>query len=71
MKGTNKRGREDFENAISDNLETQNLQNFPAVPTMLALRSWELGPLSLSSRLPELVTGKLWYLHKHTMQVLN
>jgi hypothetical protein len=28
MKGPNKRGREDFENAISDNLETQNVQNF-------------------------------------------
>jgi hypothetical protein len=24
MKGPNKRGREDFENAISDDLETQN-----------------------------------------------
>jgi hypothetical protein len=43
MKGPNKRDREDFENAISDNLETQNLQNFPAVPTMVALRgSWAL-----------------------------
>jgi hypothetical protein len=31
MKGPNKRGREDFENAISDNLETQNFQNFPAL----------------------------------------
>ena len=30
MKGPNKRGREDFENAISDDLETQNSQNFPA-----------------------------------------
>jgi hypothetical protein len=28
MKGPNKRGREDFENAISDDLETQN---FPAL----------------------------------------
>jgi hypothetical protein len=44
MKGPDKRGREDFENAISDNLETQNLQNVPAVPTMVALRgSWALG----------------------------
>jgi hypothetical protein len=25
MKGSNKRGREDFENAISDDLETQNV----------------------------------------------
>jgi hypothetical protein len=31
MKGPNKRGREDFENAISDDLETQNFQNFPAL----------------------------------------
>jgi hypothetical protein len=31
MKGANKRGREDFENAISDDLETQNSQNFPAL----------------------------------------
>jgi hypothetical protein len=39
MKGPSKRGREDFENAISDNLETQNLQeNFHSVPTMVALR---------------------------------
>ena len=30
-KGPNKRGREDFENAISDDLETQNFQNFPAL----------------------------------------
>ena len=43
MKGPNKRGREDFENAISDNLETQNLQNFSAVPTMVALRG-TVGP---------------------------
>jgi hypothetical protein len=28
MKGPNKRRREDFENAISDNLVTQNFQNF-------------------------------------------
>ena len=39
MKGPNKRGREDFENAISDNLKTQNFQNiFRSVPTMVALR---------------------------------
>jgi hypothetical protein len=40
MKGPNKRGREDFENAISDDLETQNFQNSSAlsVPTMVALR---------------------------------
>jgi hypothetical protein len=31
MKVPNKRGREDFENAISDDLETQNFQNFPAL----------------------------------------
>ena len=43
MKGPNKRGREDFENAISDNLETQNLQNFSAANHGGA--SWELGPL--------------------------
>jgi hypothetical protein len=43
MKGPNKRGREDFENAISNNLETQNLQKISAVPTMVALcGSWVL-----------------------------
>jgi hypothetical protein len=52
MKGPNKRGREDFENAISDNLETQNLQHFSAVPTMVALRG-TVGPSDLSSWLPE------------------
>jgi hypothetical protein len=31
MKGPKKRGRDDFENAISDDLETQNVQNFPAL----------------------------------------
>jgi hypothetical protein len=31
MKGPNKKGREDFENAISDDLETQHFQNFPAL----------------------------------------
>jgi hypothetical protein len=31
MKGPNKRGREDFENAISDNLETQNNQKIFAL----------------------------------------
>ena len=45
-KGPYKRGREDFENAISDDLETQNFQNFPALGqpwTMVALRgSWVL-----------------------------
>jgi hypothetical protein len=30
MKRPNERGREDFENAISDDLETQNFQNFHA-----------------------------------------
>jgi hypothetical protein len=42
MKGPNKRGREDFENAISDDLETQNFQKiFRSVPTMVTLRgSW-------------------------------
>ena len=29
MKGPNKRGREDSENAISDDLETQNFKIFP------------------------------------------
>jgi hypothetical protein len=40
MKGPNKRGREDFENAISDDLETQNFQNYFALcqPCMVALR---------------------------------
>jgi hypothetical protein len=39
MKGPNKRGREDFENAISDDLESQNFQKFSgSVPTMVALR---------------------------------
>jgi hypothetical protein len=41
MKGPNKRGREDFENAISDDLETQNFQNFPALYQPWSLRgSW-------------------------------
>jgi hypothetical protein len=31
MKGPNKRGREDFENAIPDDLETHNFQTFPAL----------------------------------------
>jgi hypothetical protein len=31
LKEPNKRGREDFENAISDDLETENFQNFPAL----------------------------------------
>jgi hypothetical protein len=32
MKGPNKRSREDFKNAISDDLETQHFQNqFPAL----------------------------------------
>jgi hypothetical protein len=52
MKGPNKRGREDFENAISDDLETQNFQNFPALCNHGGA-SWDLGPLSLSSWLPE------------------
>jgi hypothetical protein len=48
MKGPNKRGREDFENAISDDLETKNFQNFPA----LCQQWWRfvgVRPLSLSS----------------------
>ena len=28
--------KEDSENAISNNLETQNFQNFPSAPTMVA-----------------------------------
>jgi hypothetical protein len=31
MKGNNKRGREDFENAITNDLETQNSPNFHAL----------------------------------------
>jgi hypothetical protein len=31
MKGLTKRGREDFENANSDDLELQNFQNSPAL----------------------------------------
>jgi hypothetical protein len=31
MKGPNQRGRKDFENAISDDLEKQNFQNLPAL----------------------------------------
>jgi hypothetical protein len=44
MKGPKKSGREDFENAISNNLETQNFQTFfHSVPTMVSLRgSWAL-----------------------------
>jgi hypothetical protein len=39
MKGPNKRGREDFENAISDDLETRNFSKFSrSVPTMVVLR---------------------------------
>ena len=49
MKGPNKRGREDFENAISDDLETQN---FPLCANHGGA-SWESGPLSLSSWFPE------------------
>jgi hypothetical protein len=52
MKGPNKRGREDFENAISDVLETQNFQNFPLCANHGG-PSWESGPLSLSSSFPE------------------
>jgi hypothetical protein len=37
MKGPDERGREDFENAISDDLDTQNFQKFSrSVPTMVA-----------------------------------
>jgi hypothetical protein len=55
MKGPNKRGRDDFENAISDDLETQNFQNFSALcqPSNHGGASWESGPLSLSSWFPE------------------
>ena len=52
MKGPNKRGREDFENAISDDLETQNFQNFPALCQPSGGASWEPDPLSFSSWLP-------------------
>ena len=52
MKGPNKRGREDFENAISDDFETQNFQNFPALCQPSGGASWEPGPLSLTSWLP-------------------
>jgi hypothetical protein len=31
MKAPNGRGREDFENAIFDDLDTQKFQNFPAL----------------------------------------
>jgi hypothetical protein len=31
MKGPNKRGRKDFENAIFDDLESQNFQKFSAL----------------------------------------
>jgi hypothetical protein len=53
MKGPNKRGREDFKNAISDDLETQNFQNSSALCQQWWQTSWESGPLSLSSWLPE------------------
>jgi hypothetical protein len=52
MKGPNKRGREDFENAISDDLETQNFKISPLCANYGGA-SWELGFLSLSSWLPE------------------
>jgi hypothetical protein len=52
MKGAKKRGRKEFENAICDNLETQNVQNFPLCGNHGGA-SWQLGFLSLSSRLPE------------------
>ena len=42
--------KEDSENAISNDLETQNFQNFPARRHGCA--SWESGPLSLTSFLP-------------------
>jgi hypothetical protein len=49
MKRPNKRGREDFKNAISDDLETQNFQNFRAIGGA----TWESGHLILSSWFPE------------------
>jgi hypothetical protein len=52
MKGPNKSGRKAGENAISDDLETQNFQNFPALCQPSGGASWEPGPLSLSSWLP-------------------
>jgi hypothetical protein len=69
MKGRNKRGREDFENAISDNLETQNFQIFSALCQPWC-RFVGVGPSKFIKLAPR-VTAKLWYLHKHTMHVLN
>jgi hypothetical protein len=68
MKGHNKRGREDFENAIPDDLETQNFQNFPAL-----CQPWRrfvgVGPYKFIKLV--LCMTKLWYQHKNTMQVHN
>ena len=47
MKGPNKRGREDSENAISDDLETQNFKIFP-LSANHGGASWESGSLILS-----------------------
>jgi hypothetical protein len=46
MKRPNKRGREDFKNAISDDLETQNFRAIGGA-------TWESGHLILSSWFPE------------------
>jgi hypothetical protein len=53
--------KEDSENAISNDLETQNF------PANHGNASWECGPLS--NKLPTPWETQLWYLHKHTMQV--
>jgi hypothetical protein len=62
------RGREHFENAISDDLKTQNFQNFPA----LCQPWWLFVGVGFSKfiKLAPWLT-KFWYLHKHTMQVLH
>ena len=44
--------KEDSENAISNDLETQNFQNFPARCYNHCNTLWESGPLSLTSFQP-------------------
>jgi hypothetical protein len=59
--------KEDYENAISNDLETQNFQNFPA-RRQPRLRLVGVGPTKFN-KFPTPWVTQLWYLHKHTMQV--
>jgi hypothetical protein len=62
--------KEDSENAISNNLETQNFQNFPSRHQLwYRLAIVVVGPTKFINKLPTPWVTQLWYLHKHTMQV--